>query len=326
MSQTKTVAKDTYLFREGDVPDAMYIVKSGSLAVTKTKGNSEIVLAEIKPGSMVGEMAIFDKKPRSANVKATKDCEVVSLPYEALDKQLDALPVWIKAIMRTMNDNLREANKKIRLLENPDTDAERYPPHVVNKLLTIINLVGHRFGQKEDSGAVVIPQTKLRNYTIQVFQEATNKMESMQNALKELGYFNIEDLGEGRKKLVSLKPDFLTDFVDWYNEWLFKQDKDKVSVSAEEIKVLSAVMHFAQKAPADAKGFHKLNLADMQNDSMRDLGALVKSDDVNPLIEKGLVSEKIMAEGGVFVNVNVKELEKPVAYWKLIWDMKKHLK
>lgn len=326
MSQSKKIPKDTYLFREGDVPDAMYIVKSGMLAVTKTKGNSEIVLAEIKAGAMVGEMAIFDKKPRSANVKATKDSEVVSLPYDALDKQLDALPVWIKAIMRTMNDNLREANKKIRLLENTDSETERYPPHTVNKLLTIINLVGHKFGQKEDSGAVVIPQTKLRNYTIQIFQEATNKMDSMQNALKELGYFQIEDMGEGRKKLVSLKPDFLMEFVDWYNEWLFKQDKDKVSISGEEIKILAGVMHFAQKSTADAKGFHKVNLADIQNDSMRDLGFLLKSDEVNPLIEKGLISDKIMEEAGVFVNVHVKDLEKPVAYWKLIWDLKKHLR
>lgn len=327
MSQGKKVPKDTYLFREGDQPDAMYIIKSGGFAVTKTKGNSEVVLAEIKTGAMVGEMAIFDKKPRSANVKATKDSEVVALPYEALDKQLDALPVWIKAIMRTMNDNLREANKKIKILENPETENDRFPPHVVNKLLTIINLVGHRFGQKEENGSVNIPQNKLRNYTIQIFQEATNKMDSMQAALKELGYFEIEDLGEGRKKLVSLKPDFLIDFVDWYNEWLFKQDKDKVSVSAEEVKVLNGVMHFAQKATPDAKGFRKINLGDIQNDSMRDLGYLLKADDVNPLIEKKFVSEKIMEEGGgVFVTVNLEEVEKPATYWKLIWDLKKHLR
>lgn len=213
-----------YLFREGDQPDAMYIIKSGEFAITKTKGSSEIVLAEIKTGAMVGEMAIFDKKPRSANVKALKDSEVVALPYEALDKQLDALPVWIKAIMRTMNENLREANKKIKILENPDSGGERFPPYTVNKLLSILNLVGHRFGQKQEDGSLLVPANKLRNYTIQVFQEATNKMEAMQNGLQALGFFIVEDLGEGRKKLVNLQPEMLIDFVEWYNEWLFKQE------------------------------------------------------------------------------------------------------
>ncbi|MBX3040240.1 MAG: Crp/Fnr family transcriptional regulator [Bdellovibrionaceae bacterium] len=327
MSQSKKVQKDSYLFREGDAPDAMYIIKSGQFAVTKTKGTSEVVLAEIKAGAMVGEMAIFDKKPRSANVKALKESEVVSLPYEALEKQLDALPVWIKAIMKTMNENMREANKKIKILENPEADAERFPPHVVNKLLSIINLVGHKYGQKNDGGeGILVPANRLRNFTIQVFQEPTNKMESMQNALQELGYFVVEDLGEGRKKLVNLQPDFLMDFVDWYNEWLFKQEKDKVYVTADDIKILTAVLHFAKKATPDGKGVRKINLADIQNDSMRDLGYLVKSDDVNPLIEKGLVSEKIMEESGVFIGLQLENIEKPAAFWKLVWDLKRILR
>lgn len=327
MSIGKKIAKDAYLFREGDHPDAMYIVKSGALAITKTKGNSEIVLAEIKAGAMVGEMAIFDKKPRSANVKATKDTEVVALPYEALDKQLDSLPTWIKAIMRTMNENLREANKKIKILENSDAETERFPPHTLNKLLTIINFVGHRFGQKEEGvEGIVVPPTRLRNYTIQIFQEATNKMESVQNALKDMGFFQIEDLGEGRKKLVNLKPDMLFEFVDWYNEWLFKQEKDKTTITSEESKVLDGVMHFARKVEPDAKGFRKVNLADIQNDSMRDLGFLIKGDEINPLIEKKLLSEKIMEESGVSVLINLEEVEKPATFWKLIWDFKKILR
>lgn len=328
MSQSKKIAKDNYLFREGDLPDAMYIIKSGQLAVTKTKGNSEIVLAEIKTGAMVGEMAIFDKKPRSANVKATKDTEVIALPYDALDKQMDALPVWIKAIMKTLNENLREANKKIKILETSNADAERFPPHVVNKMLSLINLVGARFGTKDEQGHIVIPTNKLRNFTIQIFQEPTNKMDAMQEALQALNMFKVEDLGEGRKKLTNTNPDFLVDFVDWYNEWLFKQDKDKdkVQMSLEETKVIGGIIHFAKKVEPDAKGLRKVNLADVQNESMKDLGFLIRQDDVNPLIEKKFLSEKIMSDAGVFVALSLEEVEKPVEYWKLIWGLKSALR
>ena len=77
-SGPKKIERDHYLFREGDPPDAMYVIKSGKFAVVKTKASSEIVLAEMGPGSMVGEMAFFDNKPRSASVKAMKDSEVRS--------------------------------------------------------------------------------------------------------------------------------------------------------------------------------------------------------------------------------------------------------
>lgn len=326
MADGKKVAKDTYLFREGDAPDAMYIVKSGQLAVTKTKGTSEVVLAEIGPGAMVGEMAIFDKKPRSANVKAMKDSEVISLPYEGLNQQMDSLPVWVKAIMRTMNENLREANKKIKMLENPGQNEEdRYPPHVVNKLISLINFVGHKYGKPEEGG-LSIPAGTLRRYTIQVFQEATNKMNSMTAALKTLGFMTIEDLGEGRQKMINLQPDYLFEFVDWYNEWLFSSDKEKISLRDEEVKVLEAVLHFAAKLPADAKGNHKVNVNDIQNDSMKDLGRLVRIEELNGVIEKKLVSEKIMEDNGVFVSVNPADVNKLCKNWGLINNLKKHLR
>lgn len=326
MADSKRIAKDTYLFRDGDAPDFMYIVKSGQLAITKTKGTSEIVLAEIKAGNLVGEMAIFDKKPRSANVKAVKDSEVIALPYETLNQQLDNLPVWVKAILRNLNDNLREANKRIKMLESSNPDEDRYPPHVINKLISIFSFVGNRYGSKEENGSVTVPQNRLRNTTIQIFQEATNKMQSMLSALEELGYVKVEDLGEGKQKILNLKPDFLFDFVDWYNEWLFKPDKDKVSFSAEEIKTFTGIINYAKKIEPNPKGARKVNVNDLQNDSMKDLGFLLKVEDLNPLIEKHVVSEKIMEEGGVFVNLILEDIEKMAAYWKIIWDLKRILR
>lgn len=325
MAEAKKIPKDTYLFREGDAPDFMYIVKSGQLAITKTKGANDIVLAEIKAGSMVGEMAIFDKKPRSANVKALKDSEVIALPYETLNQQLDSLPVWVKAIIRTMNENIREANKRIKMLENGNSEEDRYSPYVINKLLSIINFVGHKYGQKEND-YLLVPQNRLRNTTIQIFQEATNKMQSMMEALEQMGFMKVEELGEGRQKIQNFKPDIMFDFVDWYNDWLFKAEKDRVSFSQEEVKTLNGVIHYAQKIEANAKGARKVNVNDLQNDSMKELGFLLKVEELTPLIEKKIISEKIMEESGVYINIILEDVERMALFWKMIWDFKKLLK
>lgn len=325
MAEAKKIPKDYYLFRDGDSPDAMYLIKSGSFAITKTKGASEITLAEIGPGSMVGEMALFDKKPRSANVKALKDSEVVALPYNALEAQLDTLPVWVRAIMKTLNENIRESNKKIKMLESTNAEEERFAPHVVNRLISIINFVGLRYGQKEGA-ALIIPQYRLRNTTIQIFQEATNKMQSMLTALEALGFMKIEELGEGKQKISNFQPDLLFEFVDWYNDWIYKQDKDKVSVTAEEVKLLEGVIHFAKKAQIDTKGLRKINLSEMQNESMKELGFLIKVEELNSLIEKKFFSEKIMADKAILVSAKLEDIEPVARYWKIIWDLKKSLR
>ncbi|MFV3409459.1 cyclic nucleotide-binding domain-containing protein [Bdellovibrio bacteriovorus] len=327
MAEAKKVAKDTYLFRDGDAPDAMYIVKTGGFAITKSKGNTEVVIAEIQPGAMVGEMALFDKKPRSANVKATKDSEVIALPYDSLNKQMDQLPVWVRAIMKTLNEKLRDANQKIRLLENTNPDEERFPPHIVNKYISILNLVGNKYGKPEDGGGLSFSSVLIRNYTIQIFQEATNKMQSITNALTDLGYLSQEDRGDGTQKITNLKPQELFGFVDWYNEWLFKQDKDRLPALTEaEVNILNGILLFARRAQPNNKGLYKVDLTDVQNESMKELGQLIRADDVNSLIEKKYLTEKIMDEKGVYIMVELPYVEPLARNWTIVNNLKKKLR
>lgn len=327
MAEAKKIAKDTYLFRDGDAPDAMYIIKSGTFAVTKTKGTSEVVLAEINAGAMVGEMALFDNKPRSANVKAIKDAEVIALPYESLTKQMEQLPVWVRAIMKTLNENLREANKKIKILENANPDEERFPPHIVNKYISILNLVGHKYGKSEEGGGVSFSSVLLRNYTIQIFQEATNKMQSVVNALTDLGYVVQEDRGDGTQKIINAKPQELFSFVDWYNDWLFKQEKDRLpALTDSEVRVLNGILLFARRVEPNNKGFRKVNLNDVQNESMKETGNLIRAEDVNPLIEKKYLTEKIMDEQGVYIMIALEDVESLARNWTIVNNLKRKLR
>lgn len=312
-----------YLFREGDPSDAMYVIKSGRLAVTKSKQNSEIILAELGPGAMVGEMAFFDGRARSASVKALKESEVIALPFKALHAQFQNFPEWCKAIMRTVNDHLRAANQKIKVLEKPaNSEEELFPPHTVNKLVSILNLVGHKYGKPSEEG-LVIPQYTLRNYTIQIFQEATHKMDKLLTVLHDIKLLKLENLGEGKQKIVNPNPDLMFEFVEWHNEWLFKPEKDRITIKEEELKILKAVVHFGQKLTPNDKGIVKLSLKDVQNESMRELEFLVKVDDVNSLIEKKLISEKIMEETGIYISFNLNELERLAPKWDIIYKLRR---
>jgi CRP-like cAMP-binding protein len=113
MSDYHTVKKDDYLFKEGDVPDCMYIVRSGQFSIFITEGHLEKELSLVGPGNLIGELALFDKKNRSASARATTDSSVVKLPYAQLEKQLDNMPEWVKITMKTLSEKLRVTNKKL---------------------------------------------------------------------------------------------------------------------------------------------------------------------------------------------------------------------
>jgi CRP/FNR family cyclic AMP-dependent transcriptional regulator len=324
MSGPKKLNKGDILFREGDPSEAMYVIKSGKIAIMKTKGSSEIQLAELGPGDMLGEMAFFDNKPRSAGAKAMMNTEVIELPFRSLNAQFKTFPEWLKAIMRTVNTHLRNANTKIKNLEKTsEDDATFFTPHLVTRLASILGLVAHRYGEKVPEGTLV-PPNRLRNYTIQIFQQPTSKMTRFQEVLQGLGHMKIEDIGEGKQKLNLFKPDVLMGFADFYNDWIFKSEEKRTTIDDKELKPLRALVHFGRRETPDAKGNVKVNLTNMQNESMRELSYLFSADDVNGLADKKVTGEKTSGDGGnLFIAFNLVDIENLTTYWEIIHACKK---
>ena len=68
---------DQMLFAAGDPGDGCYRVEQGLLKVTVVSpSGSERILAILGPGTLVGELAMIDARPRSASVTAARDSEL----------------------------------------------------------------------------------------------------------------------------------------------------------------------------------------------------------------------------------------------------------
>jgi len=270
------------------------------------------------PGDMIGEMAFFDNKPRSASARAVADSVLIELPFRALNAQFKTFPEWLKAVMRAVNTHLRNANQKIKSLEKSDEEANAvFPPHTVTRLCAILGVVAKVYGENSDAG-VLVPAGTLRRYTIQIFQQPTNKMQTMLEVLQGLGHLKQEDLGEGKQRITLFKPDFLIRFVDFYNDFLFKSEDKRTAIDEKEMKPLKALLYYGRKAEMNDKGEVKLNLTQMQNDSMRDLGFLFNIDDVNTLSEKKVIGEKFSLDSGIGVTVPLREIEDQFPFWEII--------
>lgn len=325
MSGIKKLGKGDILFREGDPSDAMYVIKSGRIAITKAKGSGEIILAEKAGGEMLGEMGFFDNKPRSAGAKALAESEVISLPFSALHAQFKTFPEWLKAMVKTINGHLRETNQRLKNLETAANDNEEmFPPHLVTRLCGIISLIGFKSGEKAEGGGMLIPYSVLRDYCIQIFQAPTNKLDKIMEVLQALQIMKVEDIGEGRKRVTIFNHKLLTDFTDWYNKYLFTEQSKRITVEDRELPTMRALVFYGKKVKPDDAGFTKVSLTEMQNSSMRDLNHLFSVNDADSLVEKGLVQEKASEDGGVLtMKFKMAEIENILPFWEIVYTLKK---
>lgn len=320
-SGPKQLAAGQYLFREGDASDACYVVKSGTVVITKAKGNSEIELATLKTGQMFGEMAFFDNKPRSASAKAKTDAVVVCLPFAALNAQFKAMPEWLKAMIKTINDHLRDANARIKNLDTAKGgDEGEFSPYRITKLCAILSLVGHKFAEQKPEG-LILNYEKLRAYTIQIFQEPTNKMDKMCAILSGLGFVEIQDLGEGRKQVVYKRLQELGEFVDFYNKYLFTEESKRITVEKKDLKNLRAMVFYGSKQQPDAKGLVKINLTQIQNESMKDLGFVLTVNEWESVISKKITGDKISESGSISLPFDLKIVESLLKNWEVVYTI-----
>ncbi len=76
--ESKRVAAETFVIRQGESGDNFYIVESGSLDiyVKNASGVEARVGSPLGPGSYFGELALMYNTPRAASIKASSDCVI----------------------------------------------------------------------------------------------------------------------------------------------------------------------------------------------------------------------------------------------------------
>lgn len=104
------ITAGTVLFREGEAGEVMYLVKEGKISVGRHHGSGEEVLAELGPGSVLGEMSLLDRRPRSATATVIEDAELAVIDNVAWEHVCAVLPPWLSAIVRVVVERLRETN------------------------------------------------------------------------------------------------------------------------------------------------------------------------------------------------------------------------
>ncbi len=112
------VPADTVVFKEGAHGNYVCFLTDGILHILKQRDNGqESLIATLKEGQSVGEMAIIDGLPRSATVRAATDASLLLLKRDDFNKLLETEPAIaakiLKAISRMLSIHLRKTSGEL---------------------------------------------------------------------------------------------------------------------------------------------------------------------------------------------------------------------
>ena len=97
------------IFAEGDYGDSLFIVVDGNVRIHK--GTQE--LAMLGKGTCLGEMALLDDEPRSADATVTEDSTLFKIEQEGFYEVMGSQSDIMEGIIKLLTGRLRVANEKM---------------------------------------------------------------------------------------------------------------------------------------------------------------------------------------------------------------------
>ncbi len=94
------------LVEQGRIGMEFFLIVDGSAAVTRSGKK----VATLGPGAHFGELALLDRRPRSASVTSETDMDVLVLSQRQFNTLREAVPTIARKMLAALANRLREAD------------------------------------------------------------------------------------------------------------------------------------------------------------------------------------------------------------------------
>ena len=118
LAERRSYKPGDLIVEEGTASDCLFILAGGAVEVLRTADGTPVILAVLDEiGDFFGEMSLIDILPRSADIKAATDVEILAFPKGGLASFFTRSPVvqmtMILNISRNLSLRLRQADARI---------------------------------------------------------------------------------------------------------------------------------------------------------------------------------------------------------------------
>jgi CRP/FNR family cyclic AMP-dependent transcriptional regulator len=115
MGEIVSISEDEILFQQGEKGDHAYLILKGKVAVilNSVYDGSDVVIAEIGEGDIVGEMAILEESPRAATVKAIGQVILLKIKEAQFLEFLKMNPKYTRGLLTSFSNRIITTREKI---------------------------------------------------------------------------------------------------------------------------------------------------------------------------------------------------------------------
>lgn len=277
METTKSYAPGETIFQQGEVGNALFVIREGQVEIVKKTEAGEIFLVIQNPGEIVGLLTFFNSGNRLASARARTPVEGQMIRREPGKDPLANLPGWIQMVLKDFTLRLEQSNEQIGKLDSERAALQEKVPTRLGKSIQIADTISEiytLFVKKVDGGREIInvePILEMVDKCLGYGSEVRAIFDVFQN----LGMVKVELHPDTGKEMMAVSniPRF-----KWYAEFVrsAKSGKNKKLIQTEVPfkyrKSIFGLRDYVQKTGGDIQKLATVDQAKLLTDFEKHTG------------------------------------------------------
>ncbi len=123
--QSRTYQPGEVMIHKGEMKRDLFLLTEGRVEISRKEGEGELVLNEIEPPYILGEIAFLFGMSRTATATAKTQAKAFVLRYEDLQELLKGLPEWLTPLLTSLASGIKSLHLRAKQLETMLSEAEK---------------------------------------------------------------------------------------------------------------------------------------------------------------------------------------------------------
>jgi CRP/FNR family cyclic AMP-dependent transcriptional regulator len=179
-AQTRRVSRGATIFKKGDPGNSLFAIVAGTVKIdVPSAGGRDAVFNLVQEGEILGEIALLDGQPRTADATAMTDCVLIVIDRRDFVPLVTARPEIALKLIEVLCTRLRHATQQIE-----DVMFLDFPARLAKTLLRL----SRRAKPASDGRTVAITQSEIGGI-VGLSRESTNRF---LRARQERGWVELQ--------------------------------------------------------------------------------------------------------------------------------------
>ncbi len=257
MEQIVSFQPGEIILEEGEVGQAMYFIRLGSVEVTKRSGPNEVLLTLQDVGEVVGLLSFYSGEKRLATARARTYVECLKVEKKDSKDILSNLPKWFQIVMREFTLRLVQSNNQIVELHEENNNLRLISMNrlwIAIQYVDTLSLLSKSNSKKLDDGREVVFLDAMLDQIASVLRHSREELLEVQEILKDSALMKVELDPDQNREIVQLER---IEKLAWFAEFAHavrtgpKKKLLDTRISYKQRRQLYALKEYVQKQERD---------------------------------------------------------------------------